>query len=126
MPRPTPLAYASPLAYTEPHGSVSTSPPRCLVRRALGRHPTWHSGAAWGFGRFDHGPCREVPYDRHEHEEARRCLAAGGARHHGEGSAGADVPPRGALAGGRGGVDGEVLGAGGRLLCRVGRVRCGI
>src|SRR5262245_18237772 len=58
--------------YTEPNGSVFTNPPRCLVRRALGRHPTRRSGAARAFRRVDYGPCRELPHDPHGHEEARR------------------------------------------------------
>jgi predicted nucleic acid-binding protein len=79
---------------TEPYGSVFPDPLRCLVRRALGRHPTRRSGAARACGRFDHGPCREVPHDPHGHEEACRRLGAGGARHHGEGRARADLQAR--------------------------------
>src|ERR1700688_1809421 len=58
--------------------------------------------AARACRRFDHGPCREVPYDPHGHEEACRRLGAGGARHHGEGRArasawGSDDPHQGGL-----------------------------
>jgi hypothetical protein len=42
---------------TEPDRSVSEGPPRCRVRRALGRHPTRRSGAARRFRRFDRDLC---------------------------------------------------------------------
>jgi hypothetical protein len=59
-------------------GERPDSPPRRLVRRALGRHPTRRSGAARTFGRFDHGARRQVPHDPHGHEEARRRPGAAG------------------------------------------------
>src|SRR5690606_20488127 len=102
---PSPLAYASMLVYAEPYGSVTASPPGCFIRRALGPHTTRHSGAAWGFGRVDHGARRTVPYDPHGDQEARRCPGAREARHHGKGRAGADVQAWAAPAGGRGGMD---------------------
>src|SRR5262245_28841644 len=116
-----PLACASPRVYTEPYGSVFTGPPRCLVRRALGRHPTRRSGAARALRRFDHGSCRQVPDDPHGHEEARRRLGACRARHHGEGRARADLQDRPAPTGGRDRMDREVPPALGRTLRRVGQ-----
>src|SRR5262249_51880137 len=109
------------VVYTEPNGSVLASPPGCLVRRALGCHPTRRSGAAWTFRRFDYGPCREVPHDPHGHEEARRCLGAGGARHHGEGRARADLHARRAPIGGRDGLARDVPPALGLTLHRAGQ-----
>ena len=64
--------------YTEPYGSVYQDRLRCLVRRALGRHPTRRSGAARTCRRFDHGPCREVPHDPYGHEEACGVLEQAG------------------------------------------------
>ena len=96
------------VVHTEPYGSVCEPPTRCLVLRALGRHPTRRSGAARACRRFDHGPCRQVPHDPNGHEEARRRLGAGGAHHHGEGRARADLQARPAPTGGRGGMDREV------------------
>lgn len=69
-------------------------PHRCLVRRALGRQPTWRSGAARACGRFAHSPCREVPYDPYAQEEACRGPGASGARGHREGWARADWEKR--------------------------------
>src|SRR5271154_7448997 len=106
---------------TEPHGSVYSDPLRCLVRRALGHHPTRRSGAARACRRFHHGPCREVPHDPHGHEEACRRLGEGGARHHGEGRARADLQARPAPTGGRGGMDREVPPALGGTLRRAGQ-----
>src|SRR5258708_39147041 len=63
------IASLQSVSYTEPHGSVLPSPLRCLIRSALGCHPTRRSGAARACRRFDHGPCREVPHDPHGHEE---------------------------------------------------------
>src|SRR5262249_55907702 len=116
-----PLHGASPRVYTEPYGSVYAGPPRCLVRRTLGHHPTRRSGAARAFRRFDHGSCREVPDDPHGHEEARRRLGAGRARHHGESRARADLQARPAPTGGRDGVDRQVPPTLGRTLRRVGQ-----
>src|SRR5690606_28553161 len=93
------LALAPPPDYTEPYGSVFTSPTGCLVRRARGPHPARHSRAAGAWGRFDHRPCEAVPHDPHGHEEARRGPGAGGARHHGKGRARPDVQARLAPAG---------------------------
>src|SRR5262245_14008148 len=107
--------------YTEPHGSVFESPPRWLVRRALRRHPARRSGAARACRRVDHGPCREVPHDPHGHEEACWRARAGGARHHGEGRARADLQARPAPAGRRGGMDREVPPALDRALRRAGQ-----
>src|SRR5262245_60732868 len=107
--------------YTEPYGSVCAGPPRCLVRRALGRHPTRRSGPARAFRRFDHGPFREVPDDPDGHEEARQRLGAGRACHHREGGARADLQARFAPTGGRDGMDREVPPALGRTLQRVGQ-----
>src|SRR5262245_14356803 len=112
---------ASQCVYTEPYGSVYARPPRCLVRRPLGRHPTRRSEAARAFRRFDHGSCRQVPDDPHGHEEARRRLGACRARHHGEGRARADLQARPAPTGGRDGMDREVPPALGRTLRRVGQ-----
>ena len=89
-----PLAFADSLAHTEPYGSVCERPTRCLLRRALGRHPTRRPGAARTCRRFDHGSGPDVPHDPHGHEEARRRPGAGRARHHGEGRARADLPAR--------------------------------
>src|SRR5262249_36962751 len=55
------------------------------------------------------------------HEEACRRLGAGGAGHHGEGRARADLQARPAPTGGRGGMDREVPPALGRTLRRVGQ-----
>ena len=119
---PPPLACRQSVRYyTEPHGSVFEVPPRRLVRRALGRHPTRRSGAARTRRRVDHGPCREVPHDPHGHEEARRRLGAGRARHDGEGRARADLQARSAPTGGRDGMDREVPPALGRTLRRAGQ-----
>src|SRR5258708_11140040 len=107
--------------YTEPHGSVCQDRLRCLVRGALGCHPTRRPGTARACRRFDYGPCREVPHDPHGHEEACRRLGAGGARHHGEGRARADLQARPAPAGGRGGMDREAPPALERTLRRVGQ-----
>src|SRR5207248_824040 len=86
------LHAASPVCLnTEPNGSVLPSPLRCLVRRALGRHSTWRSGAARACRRVDHGPGREVRHDPDGYEEACRRPGAGGARHHGEGWARTDL-----------------------------------
>src|SRR4029079_15939044 len=67
-----PLASADPLSHTEPCGSVFNQPTRCLLRGALGRHPTWRSGKARTCRRFDLGSGPNVPHDPHGHEEARR------------------------------------------------------
>src|SRR5215468_1782936 len=111
----------TPELYTEPDGSVFPGLLRCLVRRTLGRHPTWRFGAARACRRFNYGPCREVPNDPHGHEEACRRLGAGGTRHHGEGRARADLQARPAPTGGRGGMDREVPPALGRTLRRAGQ-----
>src|SRR3954466_14447538 len=74
----------TPALVTEPYGSVFNGPTRYFVRRALGCHAAWRSGAARTSRRFDHGPCREFRYDAHGHEEARWRSGAGGARHHEE------------------------------------------
>src|SRR2546422_6482040 len=71
--------------------------------------------------RFDHGPCREVPHDAHGHEEARRRSGAGGARHHEEDRARADVPSGPAPIGGRDGVAREGPPAPGGTPRRVGQ-----
>ena len=68
--------------YTEPHGSVSASPTRCLIRRAVGRDPARRAGATQPRRRFYHGPRRKVPYDPHGHEEACCRVGAGGACHY--------------------------------------------
>src|SRR5215510_15372205 len=106
---------------TEPYGSVYDGPTRYFVRRALGRHAAWRSGAARTSRRFDHGPCREVPHDAHGHEEARRRSAAGGARHHEEDRARADLPAGPAPIGARDGLARAVPPALGRTLRRVGQ-----
>src|SRR5688572_22123801 len=94
--------------YTEPHGSVYERLPRCLVRRTLGRHSTRRSRAARTCRRVDHGSCREVPHDAHGNEEACGRPGRGGARHHGEGRARADLHAWLASTGGSGSVDREV------------------
>src|SRR5215469_2941569 len=99
--------------HTEPHGSVFWFPPRCLLRRALGRDPTRRPGAARTCRRFHHGPCREIPHDPHGHEEARRRLGAGRAR--------ADLQARPAPTGARDGLDRGVPPALGFTLRRVGQ-----
>src|SRR5690349_9826770 len=106
---------------TEPYGSVYADPTGYGVRRALGRHAAWRAGAARTSRRVDHGPCREVPDDAHGHEEARRRSGAGGARHHEEDRARADVPAGPAPMVGRDGVAREVPSALGRTLRRVGQ-----
>src|SRR5476649_665456 len=111
--------------YTEPHGSVCTSPPRCFVRRALGRHPARRSRTARPSRRFDLRPRRQVPHDADGHEEARRRPGAGGARHHEESRARADLQARSAPAGRRERVDRAVPPALGRSLRRVGQGRRG-
>src|SRR6187431_1717428 len=58
--------------------------------------------------RVDHGSCREVSHDAHGNEEARRRPGTGGARHHGEGRARADLHARRASTGGSGSVDREI------------------
>src|SRR5438067_4173738 len=87
--------------YTEPDGSVFELPSRRLVRRALGRHPTWRSGAARTRRRVDHAFGREVPHDPDGYEEARRRLGAGRARQDGEDRAGANLQARSAPTAGR-------------------------
>src|SRR5436189_2339785 len=109
------------VVYTEPYGSVYDDPTSYFVRRALGRHAAWRSGAARTSRRVDHGPCREVPHDPHGHEEARRRSGAGGARHHEEDRARAELPAGPAPIGGRDGVAREVPPALGRTLRRVGQ-----
>src|SRR5688500_14617015 len=79
------LACREVACYTLPYGKVCAEPPRCLVRRALGCHPTRRSGAARAFRRFDYGSCPEVPHHPRRHDEARRRFGAGRARDHGEG-----------------------------------------
>src|SRR6476469_7397341 len=106
---------------TAPYGSVYDDSTRYFVRRALGGHAAWRSGAARTSRRFDHGPCRDVPDDAHGHEEARRGSGAGGARHHEEDRARADVPAGPAPIGGRDGVAREVPPALGRTLRPVGQ-----
>src|ERR1051325_12254668 len=106
---------------TEPYGSVYDDPARYFVRRALGRHAAWRSRAARTSRRFDHGPCREVSYDAHGHEKARRRSGAGGARHHEADRARADVPAGPAPIGGRDGVAPAVPPALGHSLRRVGQ-----
>ena len=100
-----PLASADSRAYTELYGSVCERATRCLLRRHLGCHPTWRSGAARAWRRFDHGSGPSLPHDPHWHEEARRRPGAGRARHHGEGREGTDVPARPAPTRTRDGVD---------------------
>lgn len=116
-PQPS-IASRHPCWYTEPYGSVF--PLRCLVRRALGRHPTRRSGAARACGRFDHSPGRDVPHDPHGHEETCRGPGEGGARHNGEGRARADLQTRTARTGSRGGMDRKASPALGRALRRAG------
>src|SRR5580692_3859007 len=116
----------SPMLYTEPYGSVWPNPLRCLVRRALGRHPTRRSGTTRACGRFDHRPCREVPHDPYGHEETCRRLGASGARQHRKGWARADLQARAARTGTRGGMDRAVSPALGRALRRVGHCCRGI
>src|SRR5678815_5963873 len=111
----------TPVLYTEPYGSVYNDPTRYFVRRALGRHAAWRSGAARTSRRVDHGSCRDVPHDAHGHEEARRRSGAGGARHHEEDRARAEVPAGPAPTGGSDGVAREVPPALGRTLRRVGQ-----
>src|SRR6185437_10742177 len=119
-----PIACRHAMLYTEPYGSVYPKPLRCLVRRALGPHPTRRSGAARACGRFDLGARREVSHDPHGHEETCRRPGAGGPRHHGEGRPRADLPARRPRTAGRGSMDREVSPALERPLRRVGQ-RCG-
>src|SRR6516165_6120577 len=107
--------------YIEPYGSVYASQPRCLVRCALGRHPTRRPGAARARRRFNLGPCRKVPHDPHGHEETCWRLGALGTRHHAEGRTSANLQARPAQAGERGGMDREVPSALGHTLRRAGR-----
>jgi hypothetical protein len=65
----TPCMPSIRVLHTEPHGSVCSGRLRCLVRRALGRHPTRRSGAARACRRFDHGPCRKVVEELKQKEE---------------------------------------------------------
>src|SRR5580704_8242563 len=116
----------SPMLYTEPYGSVSPSPLRCLVRRAFGRHPPRRSGATRACGRFDHSPCRPVSHDPYGHEETCRRVGASRARQHGEGWARADLQARAARTGRRGGMDRELSPTLGRALRRVGHCCRGI
>src|SRR5262249_41614209 len=67
------------------------------------------------------GTCREVSHDPNRHEEARRRLGAGGARHHRESRARADLQARPTRAGGRGGTGPEEPPAPGRTLRRDGQ-----
>src|SRR3954469_1791394 len=106
----------TPVLYTEPYGSVYNDPARYFVRRALGRHETWRPEAARTSRRFDHGARRDIPHDAHGHEEACRRSGAGGARHHEEDRARADVPAWPAPIGGRDGVARAVPPALGRTL----------
>lgn len=114
------LHFALQYLYTEPYGSVSTSPPRCLLRGAFRRHATRHSGTARACGRFRNGPSRKVRHDSDGHEETCRRAGAGRIRGHGKGRTCANLQARTTRTRGRGGMDQKVPHALGSTVRRVG------